>query len=521
MAESGGMRKLLEQLTTLWRGMSRGRQVLLVGAAVVVAGAITTAAIFLGGPRYEPVFTGLGAEDLRAVTVALERGRVAFSVDDTQGAVYVPGPQVHAIRLDLAMQGLPKSSVVGFEILKETNLGLTDFERRLRYYWALQGELTRTVRSIEGVQDARVHIVIPERSLFVSEQQPATASVLVDLAPGATLSRSQVRGIVHLVANSVESLSPEHVTVVDARGNILSELLGEDGTSPSSSLIAEQLQLKRNYERELERSLQATLEQVWGAGQVLVRVTADLSFDRQEEMHEIFSPAVNGRSGIVRSEQRTEESYEGQGTAGASGVPGVTSNIPGYVAPAAGDGSSTMQRLDSVINYEINRVERRIVMAPGRVQRLSAAVWVNASLDALQRQRMEQLVASALGLQPDRGDQVTVESVPFGQAAQPGTVAEGQLIATRGAAPAVQGVFWWLLAVAFAIAVAWWVTGRMQRARRRALAPAVPLPGQIAVEVPSAEELHRRQIRQDVERLARERPEEFVQLLRSWLVEET
>ncbi|MEW6048229.1 MAG: flagellar basal-body MS-ring/collar protein FliF, partial [Bacillota bacterium] len=270
-----------EQVGSIWRGMSRTARLATLGGAAALLVAIIVLGVQLGTPRYEPVFTGLQRDDLRAVVVALQDRRVDFRVDETQGAVYVPEGSVHEVRLGLAMEGLPKNSVVGFEILKETNLGLTDFERRLRYYWALQGELTRTIRSIQGVSDARVHIVIPERSLFISEQRPATASVLLSLQPGVSLSRAQVRGIVHLVANSVEGLDPANVTVVDTKGNVLSDLFAAEQGAGASNAAAERLQLKRTYERELERSLQATLEQVWGAGHVVVRVTADLTFDEQ------------------------------------------------------------------------------------------------------------------------------------------------------------------------------------------------------------------------------------------------
>ncbi|MEW6047014.1 MAG: flagellar M-ring protein FliF C-terminal domain-containing protein, partial [Bacillota bacterium] len=201
--------------------------------------------------------------------------------------------------------------------------------------------------------------------------------------------------------------------------------------------------------------------------------------------------------------------------------PGITSNVPGYVAPAEGAGTSEMQRIESVTNYEINRVERRIVMAPGRVQRLSVAVWVDGELDVLQRQRTEQLVAAAMGLQPGRGDQVTVEGIRFSRAGVPGQL-EAELLAAMGR-PEVQGVAWWLMALAFAVAVAWWVSRRMRLARRRVeVTVGAPVVPEAAVqEAPSPAEVERRRMRQEIEQLAREKPEEFVQLLRSWLVEES
>ena len=513
------LRRAVEQLRSLWAGMSRRAR--WVTALAVAGGLAGLAAMVLlaGSPRYQPVFTGLRADDLRAVTVALQQRRVDFRVDEQAGAVYVPEQVVRQVRFDLAMEGLPRNSVVGFEVLRETNLGLTDFERRARYLWALQGELTRTIRSIQGVSDARVHIVLPERSLFVSEQRPATASVLLSLLPGVELSRRQVRGIVHLVANSVEGLRPENVTVVDSQGDVLSDLLAEGDQGAAGGTVAERLQLKRNYERELERSLQATLERIWGDGRVVARVNAELNFDSQEERHEIFSPVVNGRSGIIRSEQRTEENYVGS-QAAAGGVPGVSSNIPGYVGQAAQtQGPVEFQRLETVTNFEVNRVERRVVMAPGRIQRLSVAVWIDADLDPVQQQQTEQLVAAAMGLQPQRGDQVTVASMRFARAPSP-LPAEAQLLAARGH-PVVRGVVWWLMALALVVMAGWWVRRRMQQARRAAAPVPAPREQPPALEAPSPAELERRRVREEIERLARERPEEFAQLLRSWLVEES
>ena len=513
-----GLRRLLEPLRSLWTGMSRRARWATAAAVVASLAGLAALALMASGSRYQPVFTGLQPDDLRAVTVALQQRRVDFQVDEEAGAVYVPESVVRQVRVDLAMEGLPRHSVVGFEVLGESQLGLTDFERRARYLWALQGELVRTIRSIQGVSDARVHIVVPERSLFVEDQRPATASVLLSLLPGVELSRRQVRGIVHLVANSVEGLRPEHVTVVDDRGAVLSELLGQGDAEALGGVVAERLQLERNYERELERSLQATLERIWGEGRVVARVNAELSFDSQEERHEVFSPVVNGRSGIIRSEQRTEESFVGQG-ATVGGVPGVSSNVPGYVAQTGGgQGPVEFQRLETVTNFEVNRVERRVVLAPGRIQRLSVAVWIDADLDPVEQERTQQLVAAAMGLQPQRGDQVTVASTRFASAPAP-LPTEARLLATP-ASPPVRGVLWWLLALALVLAAAWWVRRRVrQLASSRPATRPVQEPA--TLEAPTPAELERRRVREEIERLARERPEEFAQLLRSWLVEES
>jgi flagellar M-ring protein FliF len=385
---------------------------------------------------------------------------------------------------------------VGFEIFQESQLGATEFDRRLRYNWALQGELTRTIRELEEVEDARVHIVLPERSPFFTQEKLASASVLLVLRPGARLTASQVRGIAHLVARSVEGLAPEQVTILDSNGNILSETLGPQ------QVLLNRMEIERAYEKDVEMRIQSMLEKVFGLGNAIVRASVELNLDIQEEKAEIFEPSVRDR-GIVRSEQLYEETGQG---ARAGGPAGVASNVPGYAA--AGEYADSFERRESIRNYEINRREQHLITAPGRVERLSITVWVNGA-DPGVLQGIQDAVSSAVGLDPSRGDQLIVESMPFHRETLPVAAPPSPKVAKPP----------WLLMLGAAATILLLIIAR----RRRQLQPGVdvtltePAIPEIAA---SEEDRESRELQDEIRRMVRERPDEVAQVLRTWLTED-
>jgi flagellar M-ring protein FliF len=486
----------MQQLRGLWARMKWGQRV----AAIAVLIGLIFAIIFLVNPwttsRYVPLFTRLRPSDAAEVIAVLKERNIQYRLEADGTAILVPEDQVYETRLGLTSQGLPRGGVVGFEIFQESQLGATEFDRRLRYNWALQGELTRTIRELEEVEDARVHIVLPERSPFFTQESLASASVLLVLRPGARLTASQVRGIAHLVARSVEGLTPEQVTILDSNGNILSESLG-----PQQALL-NRLEIERAYERDVEMRVQSMLEKVFGLGNAIVRASVQLNLDIQEEKAEIFEPSLRDR-GIIRSEQLYEETGQG---ARAGGPAGVASNVPGYAA--AGEDGDNYERRESIRNYEINRREQHLITAPGRVERLSVTVWVNGA-DPGVLQGLQDAVSSAVGLDPSRGDQLIVESMPFHREAAP------------IAAPAIPGGAKppWLLMLG-ALATILLVIAAMRRRRLQqgfdvALTePAIP---EIAA---SEEDMETRQLQDDIRRMVKERPDEVAQVLRTWLTED-
>lgn len=503
------MNSILESIKETWGKLSRPIQ---VAVGIFVLG-VFLSLVLLGifsRTDYQVLFSGLDAEDAGAVIAALQDRGTSYQLADGGTTVLVPQEEVFETRIALASSGVPTGGVVGFEIFNTTRLGETEADRQLRYQWALQGELTRTIRQINEVADARIHIVLPKRSLFVQESQDATASVLLQLRPGAQLTAGQVRAISNLVATSVEGLTPENVTIVDSRGNVLN--------SPSmmdlGSHVSDRFEMQWAYEQQLENSVVAMLERIYGFGNVVARVNAVLDFARLEQYNETFSP-INRGEGLVRSTQNFEESYTGTST-GAGGVPGVDSNVPGYVFVEQGGGTTEWDRREATTNYELNRTETWTTTLPGEVKNLAVSVWINGDLTPAQLASVEESVARATGLRLDRGDSVYVASVPFEVSPFVGDVPALEASGVPLYVVIVLGVLL-LLAVLF-----------LALRKRRSELEEVPLAAGLDIivddELPerelTPEERERLAIRKQIEKFAEEKPEEVASLMRTWLVED-
>lgn len=505
------MNNILQSTKETWGKMSRPMQ---VGVGVFVLGVFLSLVLLalFSRTEYQVLFSGLNVEDAGAVVAALQERGTSYRLKDGGTTVMVPDAEVLETRIALATAGMPTGGVVGFEIFNTTRLGETEADRQLRFQWALQGELTRTIRQIYEVADARIHIVLPKRSLFVQESQAATASVLLQLNPGAQLSRSQVRAIANLVATSVEGLSPENVTIVDSRGNVLNapSMLDPGGD------VSDRFEMKWLYEQQLETSVVAMLERIYGFGNVVARVNAVLDFSHLEQYSETFSP-VNRGEGLVRSTQSLEESYRGTST-GTGGVPGVDSNVPGYVFLEQGGGTTEWERSEGTTNYELNRTETRSTILPGQVTNLAVSVWINGDLNPIQLASIEESVIRATGLKLDRGDSIYVASVPFevspflGDATPPEVPTGVPLYLVIGL-----GVLLLLAILVFALRA------------KRATPEAVPLAATLDItvgddELPerelTPEEREHLTMRKQIQKLAEEKPEEVALLMRTWLVDD-
>lgn len=511
---NGFVTKLREQVGAIWAGMKPGARIGAIGAIAVFATAIVLLLAFSSGDGgYQVLFSNLRAQDAAEVVATLEEQGVPFRLERNGADIWVPDQHVAPLRLELAALGLPRGGVVGFEAFDTTRLGMTDFERQVQYQRALQGELTRTIRAFEQVQDARVHVALPERSLFIGQQSHPSASVVLELKPSSSMGGSQVQAIVHLLARSVEGLSPENVTVVDTRGNVLTDLLASEDTLRSDA-VARQLEIQSAYETRLSRDLQAMLERIYGSGNVVARVSAELNFDRLEEMSEVFAAPGNGRGGLARSEQRTEERYEGNMTS-AGGVAGVDSNIPGYVGEDPGS-DGLYELVDETINYELNRTVSNRQVASGEVRRLSVAVIIDGQLDNADSQRVSEIAAAVVGVDPSRGDVVSVQSMQF--QAMPVLADLAPVTAATSSSPFVY------ILVALAASIGAIVVMLVVR-RRRKPEPTIDLTIDESSETENAVPLsnyeqRKRQMRSRVQTIAKERPKDVVELLRAWMAED-
>lgn len=402
-----------------------------VAALIAVLAAIT---LWSSQGDYKVLYANLSDKDGGAIISQLSSMGVPYKYSEGGGAILVPSASVHDLRLKLASQGLPKGSVVGFELMDGAKFGQTQFQERLTFQRGLEGELTRSITSMASVQNARVHLALPNQNGFFREQQKPSASVMLTLFPGRTLDRAQVAGIVHLVSSSVPELNPKAVSVLDQTGALLSGSPEEN----AAGLDAQQLQYVAQIESTFNKRILEILDPVVGRDNLRAQVTADVDFSRVESTSEEFRPNQGENAeAAVRSMQRTEQT--GQNGSGATGIPGATSNQPPVAATApltgasqplqtaqGGGATNSTSRKDAVTNYEVDKTVRVTRNATGTVRRLNAAVVVNhqtktdakgktttVPLTPEELAKLETLVREIVGYNEKRGDSVKVINAPF------------------------------------------------------------------------------------------------------------
>jgi len=425
---------MTERLGALESGQ---RMRLAMGAVLLVA--LVIGGVLLGGTtEWRVLYANLADKDGGAIVAQLSQMNIPYKHADGGSAILVPADRVHDTRLRLASQGLPKGSVVGFEMMESNRFGMTQFQERLTFQRGLEGELTRSIQALSSVQSARVHLALPNQNGFFREQQKPSASVLVSLHPARTLDRAQLAGIVHLVSSSVPEMAPSAVSVLDDTGKLLSE--SADGSGGSRGIDAEQLQYAQQIEQSFTRRILDILEPIVGKGNVRAQVSADVDFTRTESTSESHRPNQTPENGAVRSQQLIESGPGTGGPAPPSGVPGaVTNQPPGTatapvngpaqtlaVAGAGAQGAAGGAKRESTINYEVDKTISVVRGSTGQVKRLSAAVVVNhqsstddkgksvsVALTAEQIEKMTALVRETIGFNKDRGDSVNLVNAPF------------------------------------------------------------------------------------------------------------
>jgi flagellar M-ring protein FliF len=419
--------QLIQQFKETWGRFNRTQKILLVAIPLALFVGLMVFILVSSQERYEVLYSHLEQKDAADVTAELKKENIPYQLasKDNFVMVLVPTEKVYDTRLVLAGQGLPRGTGVGYEIFDQPKWGSTDFTQKVNYKRALEGELQRTIGSLQQIESARVSIVMPEPELFTEKEKPTTASVVLELKPDEQIKKEQVRGIVHLVSASVEGLNPENVNVIDSKGNILSAFIQEEQQdnnpdNPDGSTLTQQakltlheMEVQQSFEKDLERKVTVMLNKVFGGdSRFAVSVSAELNFDKTENDSEVFEPVVDGQ-GIARSVDAQKEQYVGDGGFPSSivgGVPGTDSNIPGYQAVQGTN--SQYSKEHTITNYEVNRTVKHNVVAPGSPKRISVGVFV----DNLQPQQVDAIktaVRAAAGLDLNRGDQVEVENMPF------------------------------------------------------------------------------------------------------------
>lgn len=404
--------------------LSPGKRAMVAGVLIACLLSFAFLIILANRTDYRPLFTNLTSEDAGEIITKLKESKISYQITPDGKGVMVPSDRVYELRLSLASEGLPQGGGVGFEIFDRKNFGMTEFVQKLNYQRALQGELARTITQISGVEQARVHLVIPEKSLFKEAEKPPTASVVLTMKGSKALRESEVQGVVHLVAASIEGMDSDNVTVLDSRGKILSKGGGVAGdvTTKASNAMQE---MQRQYERNMEDRLQTLLDRVVGGGKSVARVAATFDFKQVERVEEKYDP----ESIAVRSEQRSEEKA-GSGTA-VMGIPGVQTNL-GRVEPGTGGTTDGGSKNDETLNYEVSRSTARIIEPVGALSKVSVAILVDGKYETEpsenakeapklkyiprgpeELEKIESLVKGAVGFNEERGDLISIQNIPF------------------------------------------------------------------------------------------------------------
>ncbi len=409
------MKAFLQQLTQLWKQLGLNQRVTLGVATVGVIAGLVGLVVWSHRSQMQLLYGRLGEKDITEVLTAVQAAGVQYEIGNGGNSVYVPSDQVHKLRMALAAKGVPAGEGVGFEIFDRANFGISDFVQRTNFVRALQGELSRTISQLNGVQNARVLIVVPEnRLLFSDVKAKPTASVFIE----GNIGTESVNSIRFLVANAVEGLRADDVAVVDHRGNVLTENLKDD---PSLGTASSQMKLRKSVEDYFSNKVETMLAKVLGPGSAVVRVSADLDVESSTRTEEKFDP--DGQ--VLRTDTSTEDTtVTNESDAAKAGSAGVSSNTPpqnGADANGKGPGKNSEQiRKNKSLNYEINHTTLSSVRAPGTVSRVTAAVFVASKATPRTPAEMDSLrkmVVNALGVkaadEKEAAKIVSMEEVAF------------------------------------------------------------------------------------------------------------
>jgi flagellar M-ring protein FliF len=415
--------QLLKHLAGGWKLLGINQRISVALAGGVLLAGLVFLAVWANRTDYALLYGKLDDAEAAKVVSYLDGAKIPYQV--SHGSIYVSADKVYVARMQLASRGIPQNGGVGFEIFDKPNFGISDFVQRANYLRAVQGELARTIGQLDQVETARVMIVMPENRLLTDNQKPPTASVFVKLKSLDTLGAAAVNSIRFLVANSVEGLKPNHVSVVDHRGNVLS---ADTDTDSESGIAASHIEMRRNLELYLAKKAESMLERVLGPGQAVVRVAAEVNLDTATRTEEKFDPDGS----VPRITTQTDETTDSN-NGGSGGVPGVSingateTNVASAITTSLGKNTTKKKQTDT--QYEINKTVNSTVQGTGNLTRVTAAVFVAARMEGSGAERkpaprskeelekLRRIVQSALGLSASgdgamKGD-ITLEEMPF------------------------------------------------------------------------------------------------------------
>ncbi len=528
-----------------WTKLSLNQKVLFGAAALLIAAAAVILVFTAGSETpYDVLYTELDKKDAAQIIAILDEGKIPYELEDSGTTILVSPEVKDKTRLQLASENLPRGET-GFELFQESSFGETQTDKKVKYQMALQGELARSIQSLDKVKAAKVNLALPEPTLYSDNEELPKASVVVNTKEGEKLTPKEIQGIINLVANSVENLTTENVVIVDQGGNLVSDNL-PDPEGDATAIMKIQMEIKKQFEKEKQEAIQSMLDKSLGKDNSVVRVNADLNFDDQEQMDEKYTHDDKGP--FVRSEEIKKDSGEGTTTNNAA-VPGTDTNIPQYQEADTGTGTYSYDKSSKIRNYELNKTETSTKMAQGEVKYdyLTVAVLVNnkgtenANIGDTEEAKVEKIrniVATACGLRENRDnetvrleDNISVAFVDF--------ITEPVPVSSQGTMDKVmQSPYtpWIIALLAVAIGLLVWVLIKRrqamiarQKAEEEAALAAAGFESIVEEEIRvedlidaglSAEEKEKRRIKEEIERIIDEQPETAAQALRAWLSDE-
>lgn len=530
-----------EGLKNAWTNLSLNQKVLFAGVALLILVAI----VVLAGSAtkrepYQVLYTELDGKDAAAVVDKLNEMKIKYKLEDNGSTIMVPPEVKDSTRLKLAAENIPRGES-GFELFEQSSFGETQTDKKVKYQAALQGELAKSIQSLKKVKAAKVNLALPEESLFSDNEQEAKASVVINTRDNKKLTPKEVQAITNLVANSVKNLKPENVVIVDQNGNLVSDDLPVD-VSNAGEVVKMQLTMKREFEKEKEEAIQSMLDKVLGKDNSVVRVNAELNFDNKEQVDEHYTHDPDGP--FVVSEHIQKDSGTETKT-NQPGVPGTDNNIPQYEQVNTEGGTSSWDKSDKTINYDINKTETHTRFSLGDIQYdyLTVSVFINragtenANIGDTEEDKIEKvrsIVATACGLRENRKDEnvrlqdnISVAFIDFYTEPEPEAGPQGALqkFAATPYAP-------WVMAFLATLLVALiWLLMKRRGQKRAELEQEEPAGFESIVEDSiniadiidqnlTPEEKERQRIRQEVDKLIDENPENAAQVIKVWLLED-
>ncbi|CDF58021.1 flagellar basal-body MS-ring/collar protein FliF [Thermobrachium celere] len=399
------MNKLLNIFKSVgdkWGNLSKSKKVSII---VLLTGIILSSiiiGIYLNRVEYDVLFSNLEPQDSAKIIEKLKEDKIQYKIDGN--SILVPKDKVEEIRLSIFSDTNLPSSIKGFELFDNNKFGVTDTEAKIMYQRALEGELARTIQGFEEIEKARVHLVLPEESVFTRDEEKARASVTIKLKGNTKLTQEQVKAIISLVSSSVKNLPKENVEVVDNNMNLLSENIFE---SEQNGILTsnKQHEFKKQFEMDLQNDVKNMLEKVFGKDKVTVKINADLDFDSRQ-----ITTLKYDKDSIIRSQQKIKETSNDTNSQGSGSSP-IDNNMSNTIQ--GNNQSSTSSREEEITNYEIGQTEEKIIKAPGEIKRLSVSVVIDGNLNELEKQSIKNIVVAATGLSEERGDVINIESITF------------------------------------------------------------------------------------------------------------